>query len=105
MAGSVNSIPGEADPAGANKLWSFERTTLAREARRCQLTRVDSKVSVAERRITARIQACTICILLQRVAYRGDRCSCFVDSLWSSLGARRSSPLSRCRERPTPRAA
>ena len=60
LAGSVNSIPGEADPAGAHKLWNFERTTLAREARRCQLTRVDSKASVAERRFTARIQACTI---------------------------------------------
>ena len=30
LAGSVNSIPGEADPAGAHKLWNFEPTTLAR---------------------------------------------------------------------------
>ena len=105
MAGSVNSIPGKGDPAGAHKLWNFERATLARDARRCQPTQGDSKASVAERRFTARIQACTIGTLLQRVAYRGDHCSRIVDSLRSSLGARRSSPLCRCRERPTPRGA
>ena len=78
MAGSVNSIPGKGDPAGAHKLWNFERATLARDARRCQPTQGDSKASVAERRFTARIQACTIGILLQRVAFRGDCCSCFL---------------------------
>ena len=41
VAGIVNSIPGEADPAGAHKLWNFERTALARrgDVNRREVTR------------------------------------------------------------------